>query len=340
LSTNRQDLSSFSKLFMMQLVNAIVQLNYAYADIVSPVCKYNTRWELRQGVENSKIKVIYNGVDPTIFKTRQPVKRTPTVVTIARIDPLKDIETLIRTAAVVKKKLPDSRFIVYGPATSTDYYETCINLREDLGLENTVIFAGQTDDAPSAYHSGDIVLLTSISEAFPYTVIEAMMSGKAVVASNVGGTSEALEGCGLLVPPREPQLMAQEILKLFDQPKLRVEMEQDSRERALTWFSINQAVSNYLSTYEQMTRFTVVSAERRLQLVNTKRGLALLNIGQRDIAVNHLRQAVINDPLSPAVPVILTYIASAYFMDGKYAEAHMELKKADLIHELIAQRTA
>lgn len=340
LSTNRQQMSSFSKLFMMQLVNAIVQLNYAYADVVSPVCKYNTRWELRQGVAGSKIKVIYNGVDPKVFTTRKTVSQTPTVVTIARIDPLKDIETLIQTAAIVKKRMPDARFIVYGPPSSTEYYEKCLNLRDQLGLQDTVIFAGQTDDAPSAYHEGDVVLLTSISEAFPYTVIEAMMSGKAVVASDVGGTREALEGCGLLVPPREPQLTAQEIIRLFDQPQLRVEMENESRDRALTWFSINKAVSSYFETYEQMTRFTIISAARRLQMVNSKRGMALLNIGERDLAVYYLRQAVTDDPLSPAVPVILTYIASAYFMDGKFAEAHMEMKKADLIHELITQRTA
>lgn len=337
LSTNRQGFSLFLKRFMMQLILSVVRLNYAYADTVSPVCEYNTRWEQRQGVNRKKIKVIYNGVDPAVFQPGAKNTSRPTVVTVARLDPLKDIETLIRAAAIVKKSIPNVHFVLYGGATSSEYQAKCEALRRELDVTETVTFAGHTENVKAAYHAGDIIALTSISEAFPYTVIEAMMSGKAVVATDVGGTREALEGCGLLVPPKDPELLAAKVVDLLANHRLREELEQVARERALTWFNIQRSVNAYFDTYRQLSRKMVPTAARDKQLIAFKRGLALMDINQTDMAIAELRQAINEEPASPAVPVILGHIAQAYFLQHRYAEAHMELQKAEVVYALLNQ---
>ena len=87
-------------------------------------------------------------------------------------------------------------FRLYGPIIDRKYYNTCAELVDKLDLRNNFEFAGLTNSPETAYNSGDVVMLTSISEAFPFVVIEAMACEKVVVSSDVGGTKEVLEGFG------------------------------------------------------------------------------------------------------------------------------------------------
>ncbi|MFA6808287.1 MAG: DUF3492 domain-containing protein, partial [Eubacteriales bacterium] len=155
LSVNRSRLSSYQKIFLMKLIQSITSVNYYMADHISPVCNYNTRWEKEFGVHSSKIKVIYNGVDKNVFyPSIKPTLNSQqdhqlTVITVARIDPVKDIESLLKAAEKVKKVIPNVRFIIYGIVMIQEYYEECLNLRNKLKLDNIVTFAGHTDDVPN-----------------------------------------------------------------------------------------------------------------------------------------------------------------------------------------------
>jgi glycosyltransferase involved in cell wall biosynthesis len=198
----------FCKQFLINLITAVVRANYYYADVVAPVCHYNTRWEVAHATPQQKIRVIHNGVDSDFFSASPKLQGDLHVVATARIDPLKDIETLLRVAARLKTTHPRARFTVYGAIADEPYYRRCLALRRQLGVEDTVSVGRETKDVVSAYRDADVVLLTSISEAFPYSIIEAMSCEKAVVASDVGGVSEALEGCGVLVKPRDDERFA------------------------------------------------------------------------------------------------------------------------------------
>ncbi|MGE5542516.1 MAG: GT4 family glycosyltransferase PelF, partial [Bacillota bacterium] len=211
IGTARMRLSMYSRRFLLNLVTTVAQLSYEFADQVSPVCQFNTRWERRMGVPEGRIRVVYNGVDPGIYAPapdKAQVRRPPTVVCVARIDPIKDMETLIRTAALVRQAVPGVKFVVYGAPSSQSYFERCYKLRSELALDEVFIFAGHTNDVAAAFRTADVVALSSISEGFPYSVVEAMMSGKPIVATDVGGVREAVEGCGFVVPPRSPDKMA------------------------------------------------------------------------------------------------------------------------------------
>jgi len=117
----------------------------------------------------------------------------PTLVWLGRIDPLKDVETLLLTFAKVREVKPETRLRIFGTASKENrgYLKICEDLAESLDLGDSVTFEGHVESVLDAYHAGDVVLLTSISEGFPYTLIEAMAAGKATVATDVGGVREA-----------------------------------------------------------------------------------------------------------------------------------------------------
>ncbi len=239
----------FCKQFLLNLITAVVRANYHFADVVAPVCHYNTRWEVAHATPQEKIRVIHNGVDPDIYTAAPKLHGDLHVVATARIDPLKDIETLLRVAARLKTTHPRVRFTVHGAVADETYYKRCLALRRHLGVEDSVTLGSATEDVLAAYRDADVVLLTSISEAFPYSVIEAMSCEKAVVASDVGGVGEALEGCGVLVKPRDDERFAFEVARLLDDPHLRLRLGAKARARVMEDFRLDHTISRYLDLY-------------------------------------------------------------------------------------------
>ncbi|HUR79933.1 MAG TPA: glycosyltransferase, partial [Thermoanaerobaculia bacterium] len=242
----------FCKQFLMNLITAVVRANYHFADVVAPVCHYNTRWEVAHATPQEKIRVIHNGVDPDLFTAAPKLHGDLHVVATARIDPLKDIETLLRVAARLKTTHPRVRFTVHGAVADDTYFKRCLALRRHLGVEDSVSLGTATEDVVGAYRDADVVLLTSISEAFPYSVIEAMSCEKAVVASDVGGVGEALEGCGVLVKPRDDERFAFELARLLDDPHLRLRLGAKARARVMEEFRLDHTISRYLELYRSV----------------------------------------------------------------------------------------
>jgi len=234
----------FAKHFLLSLITAIVRTNYRFADVIAPVCHYNTRWEVAHGAPRDRIQVIYNGVDPERFSPGPRPPGPPHVVATARIDRLKDIETFLRVAARVGRGV---RFSIFGAVSDEKYYRECLELRRELGVDVTMGEA--TNDVVGAYRSADVVLLTSISEAFPFSVIEAMSCGRAVVASDVGGVREALDGCGVVVRPRDVDTFAAEVSRLLGDPAMREKLATKARAKVIDQFRIDESVAAYLALY-------------------------------------------------------------------------------------------
>ena len=120
---------------------------------------------------------------------------------VGRIDPLKDVETLLRAFAEVRAAVPGCRLRIFGPTPEggEDYFDQCVALAGQLGLgDGSATFEGPISPTVAAYHAGHVLVLTSISEGLPYVVLEAMASGRPVVATDVGGVAEAVGNAGLL----------------------------------------------------------------------------------------------------------------------------------------------
>lgn len=241
----------FWKLFSANVVRAV----YSMADVIAPVCYANAKWEESLGVEQSKIKVIYNGVDTTKFRpidVRREDAR-PTVACIGRVDVFKDIVNLIQSIRYVKDSVPDVQCLIYGASTDLEYSMRCINMVSTLGLQDNIKFMGKVKDPEVAYNAADVVVISSITEGFPFAIIEAMACGKGIVATDVGGIREALEGCGLLVRSSHPQELATAITQLLQDENLRSKLGAAALKRVQEGFTIEQSLGQYREQYELLT---------------------------------------------------------------------------------------
>ncbi len=237
------------RIIKKNLFSAIARATYAVSDVVAPVCKYNTTWERYYGVPDERVRVIYNGVDETRFEDRDVSPAVPTVSAVLRIDPLKDVPTMIAAAAVVRAQIPNVAFKIWGPAPDVAYFETCKALVAELDLADTVEFMGSTSDPAAAYAESHIVALSSISEGFPYTIIEAMMSAKPVVATDVGGIREAVDRFGHVVPPKNPQRFGEAIVALLADLEGTKALGRAARAFALERFTQETFLANYRDLY-------------------------------------------------------------------------------------------
>jgi glycosyltransferase involved in cell wall biosynthesis len=255
-----------SKIFWKVFSHNIVRTIYSIADLITPVCHANKIWEQRLGADPSKIKVIYNGVNTTKFKPIE-VKRDdtrPTVVSVARIDVFKDIVCLIQAIKYVKEQIPDIQCLIYGASIDLDYSLRCLRTVKELQLDDNVKFLGGTKEPEKAYNAADMVAVSSITEGFPFTIIEAMACGKAVIASDVGGVREALEDCGLLVRSRRPHEFAQAIVRLIKDENLRHQLEAAAVKKVHDEFTLEKCVESFKKEYEELIRsYKLVKEEQK-----------------------------------------------------------------------------
>jgi glycosyltransferase involved in cell wall biosynthesis len=263
-AVSSSDIPYFSKKFLLNLNSLISRLSYEMADQISPVCKYNAIWEERLGAERSKIQVIYNGIDPDIFSPSekgQSTKKRPTVVIVGKVLPIKDVLSAIKTAGRVRDSIPSVQFFMYG-STNADppYYAKCKELVKQLKLEECFIFKGLKMTNPyEIYNEADLSFLSSVSEGHPYVVIESMSCQRPVVATEVGGVPEVIEGCGMIVQPGDIEAMANAIVSLLRDDELRLELGIRSRQRVIRDFNINKSMVEYRQSYERLLSYGKVA---------------------------------------------------------------------------------
>ncbi|MEK9144917.1 MAG: GT4 family glycosyltransferase PelF, partial [Elusimicrobiota bacterium] len=177
---------------------------------------------------------------------------------------IKDVKTFLYAAKLVLAQLPKTGFLILGPTDEEpEYFQECRELVGNLGIQEAVKFLGKVD-MKDHYQRLDLVVLTSLSEAQPYVILEANAAGIPVVATDVGACREMLEGrlpedrrigpSGLLTGVANPEETAAAVLRLLRDAHLRTAMSESGRNRTLRFYDLNDLVSQYLNLYEQMMR--------------------------------------------------------------------------------------
>jgi glycosyltransferase involved in cell wall biosynthesis len=247
-----------TKLLFANFYRAVVELAYREADLLTPVCGYNAGWEQALGVDPARIRVIHNGVDPARVDVWPEPEGPPTIGYVGRIDPIKDLLTLIRAFARVRVVIPDARLRLWGPAADPAYLEECLETVSALGLSDVVTFEGSTNDIAAAYGSSHVIGLSSISEAFPYSAVEAMLAARPIVATDVGGVAEALgqshcQGTSTIVEPGDPGAMADALIAVLSASATeRGLLGRWLRNRALTLFTAQRMFADYDEVYGEL----------------------------------------------------------------------------------------
>ncbi|WP_445527381.1 GT4 family glycosyltransferase PelF [Streptomyces cyslabdanicus] len=239
------------KALVLGFFRLLTQESYRRATLITPGNRYNRLWEEEGGAAPESIRTVYNGVDPAAFPPAGPEPQVPTLSWAGRVDPIKDLETLIRAFALVRAELPEARLRLFGgtPRGGEAYRARCEALAAELGQADAVRFEGRVKDIKDAYAAGNVVMLSSISEGLPFTLIEAMSCGRATVSTDVGGVREAVGDTGLVVPPRDPAAMAAAALRLLDDPGRRRAMGEAARLRVIEQFTLRRTIETFRAIY-------------------------------------------------------------------------------------------
>jgi glycosyltransferase involved in cell wall biosynthesis len=243
------------KVLILSFFRTLAGAGYLVADALAPHSSYNRRWQLQNGAEPERMWTMYNGIEPDRFPVADGEPDEPTIVFMGRIDPLKDLHTLIRAFALVRVEMPTARLRIYGgtPAGNEAYLESCVRLIDDLDLADGITLEGRVDSTVEAYHAGSVVALTSISEGFPYSVVEAMACGRTVVATNVGGVGEAVADTGFVVAPRNAPAFAHACVRLLRDDSLRHRLAAAARARVMELFTLQHSLDAYRVVYDHVT---------------------------------------------------------------------------------------
>ncbi|GJE11493.1 MULTISPECIES: glycosyltransferase [Methylobacterium] len=196
---------------------------------------------LRAGGRPSLVTVVPNGLDldrdprpAAALRAELGLPAGPLIGVFSRLAPWKGQDVVLEALA----ELPGVRCIVVGaPLFGEDAYAAHLRDRAAArGLSDRVLFLGQRGDVPALMQAVDAVVHPSVDpEPFGRTLVEAMLAGVPVIATDAGASAEILDGgaVGTLVPPRRPDRLAAALAELFDAPDAFVARTRRARERAI-----------------------------------------------------------------------------------------------------------
>jgi glycosyltransferase involved in cell wall biosynthesis len=277
LALDESDFSWPERRAVTAVIRRICEVTYRQAARVVPVSDFNSRWAQRLGVDPLRVLTVRNGVRPDLFQPVADEPDVPTLTFVGRIDPLKDLHTLVRAFALVRAELPTARLRLFGPTPEGNeaYRTSVVDLVRDLGLTDAATFEGPSVGSRPAIAAGNVVVLSSISEGLPFTVIEAMMCGRATVSTDVGGVAECLApdgSTGVVVPARDPRAFADACLALLTDDDRRRAMGEAARRHALEHATLDRAVGLYRDLYR------AVHAPAPLDVVRHEDAVVMANV--------------------------------------------------------------
>lgn len=214
-----------------------------------------------EGLSAARVRVLYNGVDLERFhpngsrlsaRERLGWGRDGLLVgVICNLRPEKDHRTLLDAVPQVVRRAPRVHFLIVGTGSLEGHLR---RYAEQKQLLSHVSFLGDRSDIPEILEAVDLAVLPTLLESMPNVVLEAMSAGRPIIASDVGGCRELIGTgrTGMLVPPRDPRILAEEIVRLLEQPSLREEMGQAARRRAEEKFDFSRAVKHLEEIYDDM----------------------------------------------------------------------------------------
>lgn len=212
------------------------------------------------GVSEKKIDVVRSCIDLSrldnapIADIRADLGISKDAVVIGNIAHMADHKGqiyLIRAALIVKNKYPDTKFVVVGDGELRKELEAEVRR---LGLDGIVIFTGFRKDIASFLASFDIFAFPSHMEGLGTSLLDAMVMKKPIVSTIAGGIPEVVKDgiSGILVPPREPEALARAIIRLIEDPGLRLKYGNAGRRIVEENFTVDRVVDGTLAVYKRM----------------------------------------------------------------------------------------
>jgi len=219
---------------------------------------------VKSGMNPIKIEVIYNPIDTGIFSPRNkyycrrklnlPVHST-IIGSLGRLTPDKGFDLFLKAAALVRKKHPNTYFLIAGQEWSKNYRAKLINIAQHLGLCSHLILIDWQQDAPSLISSLNMLVLTPMEkEGFGRTLAESMACEVPVIGTNVGGIAEIINNRrnGLLIPSGDEKTLAEAMCILLENRQFALQLAKHGRKNVEAKFSSHLHIHKINKIYKEL----------------------------------------------------------------------------------------
>lgn len=230
------------------------KLSFIFADIMIGVSQAVCDHLIGQGVKPEKTAKVYNGVlppPPLISKQeardRHNLPQDKFIFgTVSRLTKLKGIDYSLEAYKTLAEQVPNSIYVLSGDGADMAEYQQWV---KDNNLSDRIMFLGYQDDVWSVLPAFDVFIFPTLKDAMPMAIIEAMLAGLPIVASNVGGVPEVLgDNTGYLVPKEDAKAIA---VAALDASK-NEQIGQSARVRALTLFTNTSMAAEAEKVYRKL----------------------------------------------------------------------------------------
>jgi len=208
------------------------------------------------GISATKVHTIPNGINLKQYELVRSNRKLfgltgndLVVGIVARLHKVKDHQMLIHAFRLVVYKLPQTKLLVIGDGPTRQQLESLVS---ELQITDKVFFLGICSDIPELLSCLDVVVLSSLEEGLPMSILEAMASGKPVVATEVGGVPTVVRTgqTGLLVPVGDSEAMATALTSLLTEPDIAEKMGCNGRKIIEKYYDLKQSLAKYRILYE------------------------------------------------------------------------------------------
>ncbi len=245
------------------------RLAYRSANPILSLYAGNRARQIEDGADPARTRIIVNGIDTRRFdaaRAARPAKVPRVIGLIGRIVPIKDVKTFIRTIGLVSRELPEVKgWIIGGADEDSNYDVECRLLVDSLGLGRCIKFLGHRNVAEVLPGLG-LLMLTSISEAQPLAILEALAAGVPCVATDVGACREQLEGttpddralgrAGRVVPFADHEALSRAAVELLTDESNWAACQKAGLERVSRYYDERQMLASYRRVYEHALEAT------------------------------------------------------------------------------------
>ncbi|GAA0669887.1 glycosyltransferase [Kitasatospora atroaurantiaca] len=237
---------------MLSFFRLLAEETYRQAAVLTPGSTYDQRWQQRCGADPARTRVVHEGTDAVAREAAGPEPETPTLVWAGSLEPGRDPDLMLHAFARVRAECPQARLRMYGEEGAPGYLAHCEAIAERLGLAPAVSFEGRPPGLAEAWSAGSVVVFSALAQRSPRLLADAMLSGRAVVSTEVGVAREVVGPTGLLVPPRSPQALAGACLALLDDEERRARLGLAGRLRAQERFAVEPVVTAFREIYLEL----------------------------------------------------------------------------------------
>lgn len=242
----------------------IRQYRLRAVDGLIAVCEAVARALVDGGVPRDRVATVWSGVPlpPPQGGDGQRLLRQglglapdePVIGIVAHILPHKGYEDLIQALGRIVQHIPRVRCLVIGEAPRREYLDHLLDLAQRLAVRDRLLLLGAREDAPQLMGALDVLVLPSLTEGLPLTVLEAMAAGTPVIGTAVGGIPEAVRDgeTGFIVPPGDPGRLAEAVAAILREPAASARMGQTGRRRAEEAFTIEGEAAKTAAFYRML----------------------------------------------------------------------------------------